>query len=154
MYRSLLSILFAMLVVLPGIGRAGGDNAGGTGVWILPRASTLSPAMVSVATDPHAPISIEPREVRLLDNLQNNLALVASDDMGTPVATLVDGVSGAPIALPVEGRTATLTATMLQQLVGSGVTTATIILLDAQHRGYLVRLNLDLTTHTGDLTVF
>ena len=39
--RILLALALAVWVAVPGVGSDGGENAGGTGVWILPRAASI-----------------------------------------------------------------------------------------------------------------
>lgn len=156
MYRTLLSILFAVLIVLPGIGSVGGDNAGGTGVWILPRATALSPSMVSfgAACGDVPPLLGQPRETRVLAGYEDSLSIVGSGELGVPVATLIDNVSGSPIALSVTGTAVLLPASVIQQLASSGVTSASITIMDATHRGYVVKLHLDPAAQTGSLVVY
>ncbi|MBL8727002.1 MAG: hypothetical protein JNM25_01135 [Planctomycetes bacterium] len=144
--RLVLPLAVAALVALPGIGSDGGDNAGGTGVWILPRPTFLaSGALESMAPAVHGVLNIA--------SCGSGVALAAGAEMGDFVATLIDPISGMPIALPTNGRQILLSASLLADLKLAAVE-ARIVVSDSQHLGYVLGLALDSTTGACTVRIF
>ena len=129
-HRLLVGIALLLWLALPVVSSEGGENAGGTGVWILPRAVQL------VAN----PTSGPPRDNHLCSNLAQDLLMVVSTDCGAVVATMVDEVSGVSTALSVSGTAVRCPGHLLQALVSSGVRKAHIVISDSTQTGYVIQL--------------
>ncbi|MBM4060513.1 MAG: hypothetical protein FJ265_05380 [Planctomycetes bacterium] len=150
LFRFLTAALLALWAAIPAIGGAGdgGENAGGTGVWILPRCESIGSNITTIGGG-------VPRVAPLtFGNLGSDIRLRLSNECGEATATLFEGESGAPIALPVVDQLMTLPAFVLQGLVAAGVDVADIVVIDAHNRGYLMRLHLDLAARTAALLVY
>lgn len=148
MIRNLVAALLALWLAMPSIGGEGGENAGGTGVWILPRCEFLS-------GDPLANIGQgAPQASQSFGSLNQNLSLNGSVECGQVVATLVDPLTGVPMSLPAIGRNAIVPATVLQGLRAAGVAEAQILIMDAARRGYVIHLCLDLPAGTATLSLY
>jgi hypothetical protein len=130
--RLLLAVALLVWVALPGISGDGGENAGGTGVWILPRATPLA------AVVPSAP----PRADKLVSNLNQDLVMQVSAECGNVVGTFVDDIAAVPTALPVVGSLVRVPASLLQALVASGGTSAHVVVTDGNHVGYVIELTV------------
>lgn len=110
--RPLVAIALAVWLALPLFGSEGGNNAGGTGIWILPRATFLASGMSQSA----------PRATKdLLANGQD-LVMELSSECGACSATFVDELSGQPVALQANGGLVRLPASLLQSLAGAAGT--------------------------------
>lgn len=148
--RVLLAALLTLAVVLPVFGGEGdgGENAGGTGVWILPRSTVLtsSSSQVGPGCTPRVP-------PLALSTLASDAKLRVSNECGQVAASLFAGLA-MPVALPVLGQVVTLPAATLRSLVEARVTEATLVLVDASGKGYVMRLVLDLASGTGQLLVY
>lgn len=127
--RLVLPLAVATGLALPGIGGDGGDNGGGTGVWILPRACYLASDVVDPASTA--------RLARTAASCNGGITLTADSHLGALTATLVDSVSGAPVALPVNGREIVLSGGLLTELKEAGVE-AQVVVTDSQHLGYVM----------------
>lgn len=138
------ALLVAALLTLPGISSEGGENAGGTGVWILPR-----PAFVCAGAGDVAPTS----PPLAISTLTNEVRLVTSTELGSMSATLVDSISGSPLPLPITGRDVVLSRAVLQGLAASGTTEAHIVVADAQQLGYVFKLSIDTAGGSATLTL-
>ena len=149
--RVLTAALLAMWLALPGKSGEGdgGENAGGTGVWILPRCETIS-SNAGNFTGLGAP-RIPPF---VISDLAHDLRLRMSSDCGPASALLFDGTVGLETELPVSGLTVTVPASVLQTMFSAGVASADIVVMDAAHKGYLMRLGIDLLTARGTLAVY
>jgi hypothetical protein len=148
--RVLLAALLALVVVLPAWGGEGegGENAGGTGVWILPRSTVLtsSSAQIGPGTQPRVP-------PLTLTSFASSAKLQVSNECSSVVATLFAGTA-MPMDLPVLGQTVTLPASVVQGLAETSVTQATLVLVDASGKGYVLRLVIDLAAGTGQLLLY
>jgi hypothetical protein len=125
----LLTLWLGLWLALPSPGGEGGENAGGTGVWILPRATFL-------------PATPQP-EVRasfVAMDLSKNVRMRVSSEVGTVVATYVDDVIGQPCALPVVGDVVGFPAALLQSLASSPTSSGSIVIADAEQRGYVIHV--------------
>lgn len=140
-------LLAAVLLALPSIGDEGGEGAGGTGVWILPRPTYLAPGVP--ATTPPAVASVPP--VALTSGA--GVALTIAAESGESTACLVDGVSGSSLPLPVSGRVVTVDRLVVQGLVASGTSVAHIVVTDAQQLGYVIQVSIDLATGSATLSL-
>jgi hypothetical protein len=143
-HRLLAGIALLLWLALPVVSSDGGENAGGTGVWILPRAVQL------VAN----PTSGPPRESHLCNNLSQDLVMVASNECGNVVATLVDEVSGVSTALSVSGTVVRCPGHLLQTLVSTGVRKAHIVISDSSQTGYVIQLVMNTVDAGVSLLVY
>lgn len=147
--RALAAALLALWLAIPGKSGEGdgGENAGGTGVWILPRCECIaSNAAIGTAQPREAPFAIP--------DLAHDVKLRLSNECGMASGTLFDGSVGTEFDLPVNGQYVILPATLLQALFSARVPTADIVIMDAAHRGYRLRLHIDLVTARADLLVY
>jgi hypothetical protein len=127
--RCLLALALAIGLVLPVVGGEGGENGGGTGVWILPRANFLSTSM-SV-----------PRDTRTIP-VNVDAILQVSNEVGVCSATSLDGLTGLPVSLPVVGNQVVVTAALLQSIGSLPSKCANVVIADASQVGYLVRITV------------
>ncbi len=88
--RILAALAIAICLALPAVSGEGGETGGGSGVWVLPRASCLA------APSPVARISSPVMAV-------GEITLNIDPELGPVVATMVDDMTGLPMALPVVG---------------------------------------------------
>lgn len=139
--------LAAALLALPGIGDEGGEGAGGTGVWILPRPTYLAPGCPG--TTPPSIAAVPP----LALPSAGSVTMTIAPESGPSSAVLVDNVSGTSLPLPVSGREVTLARTVLQGLVSSGTDVAHIVVTDSQQLGYVIQISIDLATGAGTLSL-
>lgn len=135
--RFLFALILAILLALPSISGDGGENGGGTGVWVLPRATFLASGVV------------EPRAVQQVTPGQD-LILEMSSEVGMATAVFVDDLSQVPISLPVNGLNVRMPAAVMQSFLGCSAQTATIMISDASHMGYLIRV---VTQSNGTLSM-
>ncbi|MEO6596358.1 MAG: hypothetical protein ABIP94_16535 [Planctomycetota bacterium] len=145
--RVIVAVLLAAWVAVPSVGSEGGENAGGTGVWVLPRAEFL-------CSGSGVPCAGLPRSEIALPDFTKNVHLELSSEMGAAVATLVDQISGVSLGLSVVGNKLVLPSVLFQSLAGSGVTQANIVVADVNQMGYQIRLTLNAATGTGLIRVY
>ncbi|MCU0866911.1 MAG: hypothetical protein MUC36_24260 [Planctomycetes bacterium] len=143
-HRLLVGIALLLWLALPVVSSEGGENAGGTGVWILPRAVPLAAN----------PTSGPPREVHVCSNLSQDLMMMVSVECGNVVATLVDEVSGISTALSVSGSAVRCPGHLLQMLVTSGVRKAHIVISDSSQTGYVIQLLMSSVDASVSMRVF
>jgi hypothetical protein len=141
--RWLVAFALAICMALPVLGGEGGENGGGTGIWILPRANFLTMNAGSVA----------PRDARPF-SIQQDVLLQVSSEMGSCSATFMDQVSGSPVALQVTGSVVRMPAALLQLLGSMPNKTAYVTIADATQLGYLVRITVDAVTGIAVVQVF
>lgn len=147
--RILAAALLALWLAIPGISGEGdgGENAGGTGVWILPRSEFLSSGSGMQGRQPRtSPIAIP--------NLQLDVKLRVSSETGQCSGTLFDGLSNTPVDLPVIGQSVILPASLMQALFAARVPACDIVIVDAAHRGYLMTLTFDYGTGGAQILVY
>ena len=132
--RLLLPLALAIGLFVPGIGSDGGDNAGGTGVWILPRANFLASDVLVAGSAMRGTIHVA--------NCTGDVKLAVDTTMGSFTATLIDPVSGSPVALPTTGRQVVLDSNLLNGLKESGIE-ASVVISDGQHLGYVMTVGLN-----------
>lgn len=149
--RVLAAAFLALWFAIPGISGdgEGGENGGGTGVWILPRCEPISSgsSQIGQMTQPRvAPFAIP--------NFEHGVKFRVSNECGATSATLFDGDNGTPIALPVVGQYIELPAAMLRGLHAAGVAESHIVVTDSSGRGYLMRLRIDLAEARAEVLVF
>lgn len=150
-FRILATALLALWVAIPGISGdgEGGENAGGTGVWILPRCE-----MLSSGSSQNGGLE-QPRVAAFaVPNLNSDVHLRVSNECGQTAATLFDHVSESPLALPVVGQFVTLPASVLQGLLAARVARSDIVIFDAAQKGYRLELRIDLETAAAQILVF
>lgn len=128
-FRLLAAFAVAICLALPGVGSEGGENGGGTGVWVLPRATFLTP-----------PSGAAPRDMLAAHNITQNCVMQMSEEVGIATATFVDDMSGIPVELAVNGSIVTIPAVLLQSLVGLSTPTATVLIADAAQMGYVIQI--------------
>lgn len=145
--RLSLLIAFAVWLALPTVGNDGGDNAGGTGVWILPRSTFL--ASGSPLIDP----STAARESIGVAAALAPVTLTASSEMGAMTATLLEPTTGTPMALPTNGRNITLSADVLRGIREAG-TTAKVVVLDGLLQGYVLEVSFTSATSAGEIRIY
>ena len=142
----LLVLVTAVVVALPGRGDEGGENAGGTGVWILPFCS-------QVTTGAQEAPSTQPRLTIPVSDLNRDVRLDGSGELGQAVATCIDELSGCPTSLPVVGRSVTIPSVVLRSLSQARVC-ANVLVMDAQHRGYCISVRVHPVTGAVTLLVY
>lgn len=130
--RALLALLLAAWFTLPSTGDDGGENAGGTGVWILPRSTYLA---ASVCADG------APREAKTF-TLAGDIVLALSSEVGEATATWIDEVAGVAVSLPVSGGQVRVPAALLQALGNAPLRQATVVIADASHAGYVIEIEV------------
>jgi len=146
--RTFVAALLALWLAMPSVGGEGGENGGGSGVWILPNYGMLSGDPLAIS-----PLGT-PRASRSFASLSSNVILQGSSGLGQVVATLIDPVACIPMPLPVVGRSATVTSSVLQGLQAAGIANAQIIMMDAAHQGYVIHLFLDLAAGTVTFSIY
>lgn len=143
--RILVGIALLVWLAIPAAGHGGGgENAGGTGVWILPRAVPLCAAASATPV----------RESKLISDLGQDLMMSVSGECGIAVATFVDDITGVVTALPVSGALVRLPASLLQAMVASSCPQANIVVSDCNHVGYLIELRLAPGSQTISICVY
>jgi hypothetical protein len=143
--RLMLPLAVATWLALPGIGSDGGDNAGGTGVWILPRPTFLASGSVDSVGQERGSISIA--------SCSGGFALATGIELGDFTATFIDPISGVPIALPTCGRQVLLDAALLSALKQTGVQ-GRIVVSDSQHLGYVMNVTMDGVTGACTVRIY
>jgi hypothetical protein len=131
--RNILVLLVAAWLAVPTVCDEGGENNGGTGVWILPACANvtgLEPAGANVV-----------RATQTFANTSKDIELRVENQMGCAAASCVDGVAGSPIALAVSGRIVVIPRQLLQALEQSS-RSATIVITDAQQYGYVLAVQI------------
>ncbi len=123
--RLLAAVAMAVALALPGVSDEGGENNGGVGVWVLPRASCVPP------------IAAAPRAVRNGVPIAQDCLMKVSDECGPTAATFVDDMSGLPVSLHVSGSVVRVPASLLQALAAMPLPTASVLITDSQHVGYV-----------------
>jgi hypothetical protein len=141
--NALLALALAAWLAVPGVGGDGGENGGGTGVWVLPRASTLTSS-----TGSGAPIACESSPIT-----QDKFFLLSSE-VGVASATLVDTCSGLPVSLPVLGTVMRVPATLMQAIAHNPVPSATVVVADAANVGYVIKIVVDPLTGTAQFHAY
>lgn len=130
--RNVLALIAAAWLMSPAPGNGGGENNGGTGVWILPACANI----MASAQDPGAAarMNIE------VPSTASDVRLQVDNSMGAASAVFVDDLSGAVIGMPVSGRLVTLPKQLLQALQHSPIGKGTLLITDASQMGYVIRV--------------
>lgn len=131
--RNVLVLLVAAWLAAPTVCDEGGENNGGTGVWILPCCANVPAVQLDFSQPAVAEIE--------RPDTSADVKLKVASQVGAATATLIDDVAGVPIALPVVGRIVTLPKGLLQAMAQS-YKSGTIIISDANQRGYVLRVNI------------
>ncbi|MCR9245313.1 MAG: hypothetical protein NXI31_09795 [bacterium] len=126
--RILAVALAAVWLAAPSVGGEGGENAGGTGVWILPACAPVGSPGV--------------RSSFAVNTLASDITMTMSPQIGNAVATAVDPRSGAVLPLSVRGRDVVITAEQLGGFRQAGVTVVDILISDDSRQGYHIRLDI------------
>jgi hypothetical protein len=145
--RLFLLVGVTVWLALPGIGSDGGESAGGTGVWILPRPTFLASGSPSVTT------GCEPRGTMAITSPDAPLVLKTGDELGAFSATLIDPWSGVPVSLPTNGREVVVPTNLLRAL-REAAASADIVVNDSQQLGYVMRVVFDPATGSGLIKVY
>ncbi len=135
--RVALVSLLALWLASPTTGSEGGENGGGTGVWILP-ACVPMPETTLTGT--------QFRASHVVASVANDVVLRTSNEMGATVATFTDELSGTPVALTVVGHNVRCPRAALEALANSPLPSATIVCTDADQRGYVILVRVDPAT--------
>lgn len=147
--RLLAASIVALLLAIHAVGGEGGENAGGTGVWILPRPTSMTSStstLLGCGAPRSAPIQIS--------SLDSDLKFELGAECGISVATLFAGPTSEPIPLDVVGRQVVVPASLVQSLVASQTLVVEIVVADAAMKGYVLRLQLDPAAGSAQLLVF
>lgn len=131
--RIVLAVFLAALLAVPTTGNEGGENGGGTGVWILPRSSFLA------EIDTGCQAFRSEFTAGSLSDLQFKVDAL----MGQPTATFVSDVDGSTYGLTVVGSIVRCPKELLQVGVGAR---GTILITDSSGRGYVLLLSVDEAT--------
>jgi hypothetical protein len=134
MLRVLLVTALVAWIAQPTIG-GGGENAGGSGVWILPRAGALACSSGMPQGSPRAEFTVV--------GLTSALRLQVSNNMGIAVASLVEDLSGTPMPLPVSGYIVEVPSAMLIAVGALPTPHARVLISDANQLGYVLKLEVD-----------
>lgn len=146
--RLSLLIAFAVWLALPTVGNDGGDNAGGTGVWILPRSTFLASGAPMID-----PATAARESIQVASGLTSSVTLTASSEMGTMTATMMESTTGTPVALPTNGRNITLSADLLRGIREAGAS-AKIVVLDGLLQGYVLEVTFASPTSAGEIRIY
>ncbi|HEX6812992.1 MAG TPA: hypothetical protein VF384_15310 [Planctomycetota bacterium] len=127
--RISLALALAVWIASPVVNGMG--EGGGTGVWVLPRATSFGSG-----AGPSCGASA--RQTIPFANPSQDIRLVVSD-MSAAVATLTDEVSAVSTPLAVIGAQVVIPASLQQTLIATS-TLSTIVIVDAQQTGYYIQL--------------
>jgi hypothetical protein len=128
--RILAALALAIGLALPAVGGEGGETGGGTGVWVLPASRFL-------CVDPPG----APRESRSF-GITQDIVMQVSSQGGVSTATFVDDLTALPVSLPMTGSLVRIPSSLLQSLSESSSPSGTIMIVDAQLLGLLMRLTI------------
>lgn len=128
--RNILALMAVVWLAIPAPGNGGGENNGGSGVWILPACANIT------VQDPNA----LPRASHSFANTASDIKLKVSSSMGTATATFTDDLSGTTVGMQVAGRVVTIPKQLLQALAQSPVRKGTLLISDAAQNGYVIRV--------------
>jgi len=128
--RNILALMAAVWLAIPAPGNGGGENNGGSGVWILPACANIT------VQDPNA----LPRAVHTFANTASDIKVKVANGMGTPTATFTDDLSGTTVGMNVTGRVVTVPKQLLQALALSPIRKGTLLITDASQCGYIIRV--------------
>lgn len=140
--RTLLAILVAVWVAVPTVGGEGGENAGGTGVWILPASSFVG----MPCWGPSGPS-------RQLTDFTKDLRMVVDPNCGQVLATVTDPLTAVVIPLTVCGRDVTLAASTLRAYSDAQVSSVVVLIVDSQQRGYYMTVTINTTAHSASVQI-
>lgn len=143
MLRNVFSLLVLALLAIPAPGDEGGENASGTGVWILPACAAIDPAQL----DPSAPT----RAQFVCSDTSKPVEMRVSQAMSSVSGTMTYDVLGTPVALEVTGQVVRVSPAMMAALSQSPCKTATILISDVHQKGYVLRLTAVGSTVRFDL---
>ena len=132
--RLLLCLFAALWFALPSPGDEGGENASGTGVWILPACATITTQSVQ----PTAPT----KDQYATSNLTSAVNLRVATSMGATTAVFIDDVLGISVPLDVSGRTVKVPAGLLQAISQGTTSAGPLVIVDSAQNGYLIRIRV------------
>ena len=138
--RLLLVALTALWIAAPTTGTEGGENAGGTGVWILPACAGIS--------KPAQPAT------RQLTNLGRDLTMRVQSTMGSVVATACDPASGLIVPLQVSGRNVSLPSSVICGFRDAAVKRVELLIVDSRMNGYKIRMMISQNGDSATLDVY
>jgi hypothetical protein len=147
--RCLLLVLVGLLGAVPMVSAEDIPGGGGdTGVWILPRSSYLNGSLGANV------ISTAPSRGTRTTSLDKSFSMRISSEMGSPTAFMTDPLSGLVLPMLVNGRDVTIPASTLQALANASVRLAIGSILDANGRGYYLRITIDLQHRTAMIDIY
>jgi hypothetical protein len=147
MLRGLLAFVLALVFVVPvTAGNGGGNNPGGDGVWILPRSSVIVGLLPTAITPIRGTCHYPPTA--------QSLQMKVSPEVVSPVAFLVDPISGAQIPLATTVDIVTIPVSVINAFLAANVTTVLGTITDAAFQGYYFRLRIDPVTRAVDIDIF
>jgi hypothetical protein len=141
----MLCLLFAAaLAAMPAFsgGGDGGGQSGGSTVNSANIGITILPAPLACVSGPLPEI---PRATYTFTGTAD-IVLGLGEGMGPATATITDELTSRAISLPVAGRA-------VAQFVTSGVRNADVLIVDAEGRGYRIRVILE-ANGTGSMLVY
>jgi hypothetical protein len=148
----MLCLLFAAaLAAMPAFsgGGDGGGQSGGSTVNSANIGITILPAPLACVSGPLPEI---PRATYTFTGTAD-IVLGLGEGMGPATATITDELTSRAISLPVAGRAVTIDRQILAQFVTSGVRNADVLIVDAEGRGYRIRVILE-ANGTGSMLVY
>jgi hypothetical protein len=133
-------LLAAALAAMPALS-GGGDGGGQSG------GSTVNSANIGITILPAPLCSLSgplPEQPRIDPTYsgQQDIVLVLGTGMGPATAAIVEDLTARAISLPVVGPQVTIERGVLTQLAANGVRGANLIIVDAEGRGYRIRVLL------------
>ncbi|MCA8948872.1 MAG: hypothetical protein KDE27_05175 [Planctomycetes bacterium] len=140
--RLVVVLLAAVWLAAPSLGGEGGENAGGTGVWVLPGGSSLG------GNGQSGNLSRE------IPNLTKDFKLTVASNVGAFVATACEAGSGVIVPLASSGRDVLLPAAMLRGFRDENVAHVDIVIADSEMVGYRIRLSIPAAGETATLTIY
>jgi len=145
MLRNLFCLLVLALLAIPTPGDEGegGENASGTGVWILPACAAIDPAQL----DPSCPT----RGQFVCSDMSKPVKMKVSQAMGCATGTFTDDVLGTPVSLSVSGSVVEVPASLMATLAQSPNRVATIVVSDSEQKGYVLRVTVSGTSVQFDV---
>lgn len=143
--RGMMALLLGLVAVLPVLG---GDTRGGgeSGVWILPRACSMS----GTVGDPPLSEARANQTFPLSGNIQAQLPA----EMGPTLVTMVPRGTSELYPLAVVNGSIQIPATLLQSLAAGGIRRADILAADPNNLGLRLALLIDDNAGAANLYVF
>ncbi|MCK5942259.1 MAG: hypothetical protein KAI24_09850 [Planctomycetes bacterium] len=142
MLRNIFCLLVVAMLAIHVPGDEGGENASGTGVWILPACAAVVPQQLGPTSPSRAQF--------IASDLSKAALMEVSNGLGVATAVFTDDLLGTPVALTVSGKIVTVPASLMSALAQSSVKTGTILITNANQDGYVLRVKIVGTTAVFD----